>query len=65
MFTAPPPRLADLPLWRLLVALHDAEEIAGPGSESALAIKAAIEERLGRPRPPRLRLEDEEGPDVA
>ena len=44
------PRLADLPLWRLLVAMHDAETAAGPDSESARVIRRAIEDKLRRLR---------------
>jgi hypothetical protein len=44
------PRLADLPLWRLLVAMHDAETVAGPDSTSVEAIRQAIEDRLHRLR---------------
>ena len=29
------PRLSDIPLWRLLVMLDDAERVAGPGSTTA------------------------------
>jgi hypothetical protein len=50
--TLSPPRLSDLPLWRLVVALHDAEEVAGPDSESARLIRQAIIDRLNaRPQP--------------
>ena len=40
------PRLSDLPLWRLVVALHDAEDMVGPDSESARLIRQAIIERV-------------------
>jgi hypothetical protein len=45
---AKPPylRLNDLPLWRLLVALDDAERIAGPDSPTAQAIARVVRERL-------------------
>jgi hypothetical protein len=46
--TAPNRRLSDLPLWRLLVALHDAEEVAGPDSESAEIIRQEMIRRLDR-----------------
>jgi hypothetical protein len=45
--TAPlPARLSDLPLWRLLVALDDAERSAGPDSGTARVLARAIQERL-------------------
>jgi hypothetical protein len=47
------PRLSDLPLWRLVVALHDAEDLAGPDSESARLIRRAIIDRLSDGPPPR------------
>jgi hypothetical protein len=47
--TLSPPRLSDLPLWRLVVALHDAEELAGPESESAALIRRAIVDRMRGP----------------
>ena len=43
-------RLSDLPLWRLLVALDDAERTAGPGSSTARALARAIQERLQQRR---------------
>jgi hypothetical protein len=43
-----PPRLSDLPLWRLVVALQDAEDAVGPDSESAALIRQAIIDRLER-----------------
>jgi hypothetical protein len=39
-------RLSDLPLWRLLVALDDAERVAGPNSPTARALARAVRERL-------------------
>jgi hypothetical protein len=39
-------RLSDLPLWRLLVALDDAERTAGPGSSTARALARVVQERL-------------------
>jgi hypothetical protein len=55
--------MADLPLWRLVVALHDAEEVAGAASESARLIRQAIIDRLkGEPLPGPD--EDREGPDA-
>jgi hypothetical protein len=44
--TTSPPSLSDLPLWRLLVALDDAERLAGPDSESVRALARAVQERL-------------------
>jgi hypothetical protein len=38
--------LRDLPLWRLLVALHDTELAAGADSESARLLAKLIRERL-------------------
>jgi hypothetical protein len=38
--------LRDLPLWRLIVALDDAERSVGPGSSTARALADAIRERL-------------------
>jgi len=43
-------RLSDLPLWRLLVALDDAERAAGPDSETARALARAVQERLRQRR---------------
>jgi hypothetical protein len=51
--TNSPHRLTDLPLWRLIVALDDAERTAGPDSPTARVLARAIQERLrqGRARP--------------
>jgi hypothetical protein len=46
-----PLRLSDLPLWRLLVALDDAERAAGPGSPTVRVLARAVQERL-RQEPP-------------
>jgi hypothetical protein len=44
-------RLSDLPLWRLLVALDDAERTTGADSPTARALASAIRGRLrGRTR---------------
>jgi hypothetical protein len=45
---AEPPylRLTDLPLWRLIVALDDAERTVGPDSQTARVIARVIQERL-------------------
>jgi hypothetical protein len=39
-------RLDDVPLWRLLVALDDAEHTFGPRSETARTLAEAVRERL-------------------
>jgi hypothetical protein len=44
-------RLSDLPLWRLLVALDDAERTVGPDSPTARALARAIRDKL-RQEPP-------------
>jgi hypothetical protein len=46
--------LGDLPLWRLLVALDDAERTAGPDSSTARTLARIIREKLGQ-EPPELR----------
>lgn len=47
MDTQPPAtRLDQLPLWRLLVALADAERVAGPGSSTARVLAREIKRRL-------------------
>jgi hypothetical protein len=46
----PTMRLRDLPLWRLLVALDDAERTVGASSPTARALARAIQERLRRER---------------
>jgi hypothetical protein len=43
---AQPPRLRDLPLWRLLVALADAERVFGPADPTTRRIAEAVQERL-------------------
>jgi hypothetical protein len=43
------PHLSELPLWRLLVALADAERAAGPDSATARALARAVQERLHGP----------------
>lgn len=43
-------RLSDLPLWRLLVALDDAERTAGPSSATARILAREIQERLRQGR---------------
>lgn len=42
----PPPRLNDLPLWRLLVELDDVERTVGPDSDTARLLARLIQERL-------------------
>ena len=46
MRTNRPLRLTDLPLWRLLVALDDAERFGGPDSPTARALARALQDRL-------------------
>jgi hypothetical protein len=41
-----PMRLSDLPLWRLLVALDDAERVAGPDSPTARVLAREVQTRL-------------------
>jgi hypothetical protein len=50
---ATPPHLSldDLPLWRLLVALDDAERAVGQDSPTARALARAVREKL-RQEPP-------------
>jgi hypothetical protein len=55
MNTIPHPRLRDLPLWRLLVALDDAERTAGPSSPTARALARAVLEKLQQESPERRR----------
>lgn len=43
-------RLSEMPLWRLLVALDDAERVAGPDSPTARALATAVQERLRKSR---------------
>jgi hypothetical protein len=46
-------RLSDLPVWRLIVALADAERKCGPNSSTVRTLARALEERLRRdPRTP-------------
>jgi hypothetical protein len=40
------PKLADIPLWRLLIHLDDAERMLGASSESARILAAEIQRRL-------------------
>jgi hypothetical protein len=51
MKITPHRRLSDLPLWRLLVALDDAERAIGPNCPTARALTRAVRERL-RQEPP-------------
>jgi hypothetical protein len=46
-----PLRLSDLPLWRLLVALDDAERATGPTSPTTRVLARAVQKRLGQERP--------------
>ena len=43
--------ISDLPLWRLLVALDDAERTVGPDSATARALARAVRDKL-RQEPP-------------
>jgi len=44
------PKLSDLPLWRLLVALDDAERVAGPDSVEARILARTVQQRLRQER---------------
>jgi hypothetical protein len=44
--------MADMPLWRLLVALHDAETEVGITSESAELLRQAVDAKLRQLRRP-------------
>ena len=48
--TSPHLSLSDLPLWRLLVALDDAERTVGADSPTARTLARAIQERLREQR---------------
>lgn len=43
---SPQARLAEVPLWRLLVALADAERAFGPGDKTTRDLALAVQERL-------------------
>jgi hypothetical protein len=43
-----PQTLNDLPVWRLIVALDDAERTAGAGSATARVLARALQERLAK-----------------
>jgi len=45
-----PTSLRDLPLWRLIVALDDAERAVGAGSSTARALAHALQDRLREQR---------------
>lgn len=49
--TAPTMRIDQLPLWRLLVALSDAERVAGADSPTARVLAREIRSRLTHPTP--------------
>jgi hypothetical protein len=52
MNTKPPTlRLDQLPLWRLLVALADAEHVAGPNSGTARVLAREVRRRLSTASP--------------
>ena len=40
------PKLTDIPLWRLLVMLDDAERTGGASSESARILASEVQRRL-------------------
>ena len=42
-------RIDQLPLWRLLVALDDAERLVGANSSTARALAGEIKRRLSKP----------------
>ena len=44
--------LSDLPLWRLLVALDDAERTVGPGSTTVRVLARTILDRMRQDRAP-------------
>jgi hypothetical protein len=46
MTTVRPQKLNEWPLWRLLVALADAERDFGPASSTAKAISRVVQEKL-------------------
>lgn len=48
---ARPATLADLPLWRLIILLDDAERTLGPSSETARAIAHALQGRMAAEPP--------------
>jgi hypothetical protein len=47
----PPATLQDLPLWRLIVALDDAERMVGADSSTVRVLAHAIQDRLQQERP--------------
>jgi hypothetical protein len=49
--TTLPRTLDELPLWRLLVALDDAERSFGPRASTTRALASAVQRRLRRKRP--------------
>jgi hypothetical protein len=49
--TPSPRTLDDLPLWRLLVALDDAEQTLGPHASTTRTLAAVVQRRLRRERP--------------
>jgi hypothetical protein len=44
-------RLDQMPLWRLLVALSDAEQVAGPNSGTARVLAREVRRRLSATTP--------------
>jgi hypothetical protein len=58
--TQPSPlRLSDLPLWRLLVALDDAERTSGPDSSTVRVLARVVSDRLREARLPTRTKEEE------
>lgn len=57
-------KLRDLPLWRLLVALDDAERVAGPESPTARVLAREIQRRL-KAIPPHVQEQNNGGPNDA
>jgi hypothetical protein len=53
------PRLADWPLWRLLVALDDAERTTGPNSSTTRTLARLVSDRLRQERAPEPSLRQE------
>ena len=62
--TPNPRTLNDLPLWRLIVALDDAERTAGADSASARVLARALRDRLADEQPSRRSITTEGGPNA-
>jgi len=48
-----PHKLSDFPIWRVVVALDDAERFNGPGSATTRTLARELRRRLRRRRPRR------------